>query len=107
MANASESKPLLTSQPNDDDDYDEEAVDVWIIGWTRRNREIFVNDDRIILFVSQCLNSPSLLTDGCSLLHPYGSSLTSSASVHMKVKRWKNDVKVCFVGTWAMATITL
>jgi len=46
MANATESKPLLTSLPNDDD---KEAVEVWIIGWTRRNRQIFVNDDRIVL----------------------------------------------------------
>jgi len=46
MANATESKPLLTSLPNDDD---EEAVEVWIIGWTRRNHQIFVNDDRIFL----------------------------------------------------------
>jgi len=46
MANASES--LLTSQPNDDDDYDEEAVEVWIIGWTLWNRQIFVNDHRIV-----------------------------------------------------------
>jgi len=46
MANATESKPLLRSLPNDDN---EEAVEVWIIGWTRRNRQIFVNDDRIVL----------------------------------------------------------
>ena len=46
MANASESKPLLTSLPNDDN---EEAVEVWIIGWTRRDRQIYVNDDRIVL----------------------------------------------------------
>jgi len=42
------------------------------------------------LYVSQRLNSPSLLTDGCSL---------SSASVRINVKRWKADVMVCFVGT--------
>jgi len=47
MANASKLKPLLTSQPNDD--HDEEAVEVWIIGWTCRNHQMFVNDDRIIL----------------------------------------------------------
>ena len=47
MANASELKPLLTSQSNDD--HDEEAVEVWIIGWTRRDRQMFVNDMRIIL----------------------------------------------------------
>jgi len=46
MANASESKPLLTSLPNDDD---EEAVEVYIIGWTHRNRQIYVNDDRMFL----------------------------------------------------------
>jgi len=46
MVHASESKPLLTSLPNDDD---EEAVEVWIIGWTCLNRQIFVNDDRIVL----------------------------------------------------------
>jgi len=46
MANARESKPLLTSLPNDDI---EEAVEVWIIGRTRRNRQIFVNDDRIVI----------------------------------------------------------
>jgi len=49
MANASKSKPLLTSQPNDDDDYDEKAEEVWMIGWTRWNCQIFVNDDWIIL----------------------------------------------------------
>ena len=40
------SKPLLTSLPNDDD---EEAVEVYIIGWTHRNRQIYVNDDRMFL----------------------------------------------------------
>jgi len=48
MANASESKLLLISQPTDDD-YDDEAVEVWIIGWTLQNRQIFVNHDRIVL----------------------------------------------------------
>ena len=41
MANASESKILLTSLPND--------VEVWIIGWTHRDRQIYVNDDQIVL----------------------------------------------------------
>jgi len=47
MAKASELKLLLTSQPNDD--HDEEAVEVWIIEWTCWNRQIFVNDEQIIL----------------------------------------------------------
>jgi len=109
MANASESKLLLTSQQNDDDDYDEEAVEVWIIGWTRRITKYFSITTGLFfcLYLSQRLNSPSLLADGCSLLHPYGSSPTSSASVRMNVKQWKGDVMVCFIGTWAMATISL
>ena len=49
MANASESKPLLTSLPNDDNEDNEDAVEVWIIGWTRRDHQIYVNDDRIVL----------------------------------------------------------
>jgi len=54
MANASESKPLLTSLPNDENEENEhiedneEAVEVWIIEWTRRDRQIYVNDDRIV-----------------------------------------------------------
>jgi len=40
-------KSLLTSLPNDDDE--EEAVEVWVFGWTRRDRRMFVNDDQIIL----------------------------------------------------------
>ena len=51
MVNASELKPLLSSQPNDD--HDEEAVKVWVIGWTRRNHCMFVSDQRIIL-LSMC-----------------------------------------------------
>jgi len=52
MANTSESKPLLTSLRNDDNEDNEdneEAVEVWIIGWTRRDRQIYVNDNRIVL----------------------------------------------------------
>jgi len=49
------SKPLLTSLPNDDNEENEgiedneDAVEVWIIGWTRRDRKICVNDDQIVL----------------------------------------------------------
>ena len=56
MANASESKPLalglLESLPdvdNEENDDNEDAVEAWIIGWTRRYRKIYVNDDQIVL----------------------------------------------------------
>ena len=52
MANASKLKPLLASLPNDDNEENEDnedAVEAWIIGWTRRDRKIYVNDDQIVL----------------------------------------------------------
>ena len=77
MANASESKPLLTSLPNDDNEENEdneEAVEVWIIGWNVGIAKYLSMTSGLFfrLYVSQRLNSPSLLTDGYSLLHLYG-----------------------------------
>jgi len=75
MANASESKPLLASLPNDDNEENEDnedAVEACIIGWTRWDRKIYVNDDQIVLSsLCEPTLSPSLLIVGYSLLHLY------------------------------------
>jgi len=107
MVNASKLKPLLTSQPNDD--HDEEAVEVWIIGWTRRNRQMFVNDELIILLSlcqptlefsftpnrwMQFVASMRIITD-IIRLGPY------------ERKAIESRCHGCFVGTWARATISL
>jgi len=108
MANASELKPLLTSQSNDD--HDEEAVEVWIIGWTRRDRQMFVNDMRIILLSlcqpmlefsftpnrwMQFVASIRIIAD-IIRLNPY--QLTA-------IKSRRHGF--FFIGTWVMATISL